>query len=303
MNAVQVCVRCGTGWPVAGAPAQWCPGCRGVLMSPTSPDHPQPPSRRNFRWVARLPGRPSRPSPPRGAATDGTPVYRQVPRWGLVDQSPTDTGEPVPTRGEQLAELAPTLLAATAAMFLAGAVAELFRYALLLYNRTTLIPPTLLAVSDALVFTFGVLAPLVAFTAAAASVAWLIGVRRAAWQRVGRTEPRSALALAFGCLVPVLNLVWPGVFLTELAGLDPRIRRLVRWWWATWVTGGALLVASVAWRSHDSLQARANGVVLAVVVDLVAAGVAVLTLLLTRRVDGLDLTGRPPARTRWVVTA
>ena len=35
MSAVQVCVRCAARWPVVGAPAQWCPGCRGVLLSPT----------------------------------------------------------------------------------------------------------------------------------------------------------------------------------------------------------------------------------------------------------------------------
>lgn len=225
-----------------------------------------------------------------------------MPRWGLVDPPPAGPAT-APTRTERLAELAPTLLAAAVVLFLLGAAAELLRYGLLLRNRTTLISPTVLAVSDAMVFTLGVMAPMVAFAAAAASVAWLVGARRAAWQRVGRAEPRSAAAVAFGCLVPVVNLVWPGVFLSELAAVDIRIRSLVRVWWATWAFGGVLLIVDLVWRSHDSLQARANGVLLAVLVNLVAAAVAVLTLLLTRRVDGLDLGGRPRTGTRWVVAA
>ncbi|GAA4484636.1 hypothetical protein GCM10023094_38190 [Rhodococcus olei] len=272
-------------------------------MSPTAPGRLEPTARRNFRWVARRPGVVAAPATEPASGDDPTPSYQQVPRWGLVDPAPADLSEPRPTRTQQLAELAPTLLVASAGLFLAGALAELFRYGLLLYNRTTLISPAVLAVSDSLVFTFGVLAPLVAFAAAAASVAWLLDARRAAWARIGRVDPRSSAAVAFGCLVPVANLVWPGVFLTELAGVEPRIRRVVRLWWSTWVAGGVLLVVSLAWRSHDSLQARANGVVLAMIVDLVAVGIAVLTLVVMRRVDRLDLGGRPRSRNRWVVAA
>lgn len=300
MTAVQVCVRCAARWPVAGAPAQWCPGCRGVLMSPTRPGVLEPAARRNFRWIARRPAVAPGPAPAGAVAPGRTPSYRQVPQWGLHDPGLVDTEVPQ-TRTERLAELAPTLLVATVVLFAAGAGAELLRYGLLLRNRTTLISPTLLAVSDGLVFTTGVMAPMVAFAAAAAAVAWLIGARGAAWAGIGRTDPRSPAALAFGCLVPVVNLVWPGVFLTELAGVDARIRPLVRIWWCAWALGGVLLITSLAWRSHDSLQARANGVLLAVLVNLVAAGVAGLTLLLTRRVDGLDLGGRPRTGTRWVV--
>ncbi|MFF0816358.1 DUF4328 domain-containing protein [Rhodococcus sp. NPDC003318] len=302
MSAVQVCVRCAARWPVVGAPAQWCPGCRGVLLSPTVPGRLEPAARRNFRWIARRPG-----TTPRAiagpAAPDTTPRYLQMPRWGLADPAPESDEGALQTRTQRLAELAPTLLGATAVLFLLGAAGELFRYVVLLRNRTTLISPTVLAVSDAVVFTAGVLAPLVAFAAAAASVAWLLEARRTTWRRVGRADPRSAVAVAFGCLVPVVNLVWPGVFLTELARDEPGVRPLVRWWWATWVAGGVLLVVSLVWRSHDSLQARANGVVLAMVVDVVAAAVAVLTLLVMRRVDRLDLAGRPRARTRWMVAA
>ncbi|WP_157970771.1 DUF4328 domain-containing protein [Nakamurella deserti] len=54
--------------------------------------------------------------------------------------------------------------------------------------------------------------------------------------------------------------------------------RLVSWWWAAWVLGGLLALATVI-RALDpgSLQARANLVELHVVVDLVAAVTAGLT--------------------------
>jgi hypothetical protein len=269
-------------------------------MSPIRPGRIEPREGRNFRWVARRPGATSLPAAPRGVADDRTPTYRETPRWGLTDPRQADAPT-LQTRTERLAEVAPTLLGSTAALFVLAAVAELLRYAVLLYNRTALVSPTLLAVSDALVFTMGVMAPMVAFAAASASVAWLLGARRAAWEAVGRDDPRSPAVVAFGCLVPVVNLVWPGVFLTELAAADDRIRSLVRVWWATWATSGVMLVVSLVWRSQDSLQARANGVLFAVLMNLVAAAVAVLTLMVMRRVDGLDLGGRPRSRTRWVV--
>ncbi|MGW4481975.1 DUF4328 domain-containing protein [Rhodococcus triatomae] len=269
-------------------------------MSPIRPGKVEPRAGRNFRWVARRPGGAPTPTVPRAAVDDRTPAYRETPRWGLSDPRPAEDAMPQ-TRTERLAELAPTLLGATIVLFGLAAVAELLRYGLLLHNRNALVSPTVLAVSDALVFTMGVLAPLVAFAAASASVAWLLGARRAAWHRVGREDPRSAAAVAFGCLVPVVNLVWPGVFLGELATADHRIASLVRVWWVTWAVSGVMLIVSLVWRSQDSLQARANGVLFAVLTNLVAAAVAALTLMLTRRVDGLDLGGRPRSHTRWVV--
>ncbi|MFD4182966.1 DUF4328 domain-containing protein, partial [Rhodococcus sp. NPDC058514] len=199
MSTVQVCARCAARWPVVGGPAQWCPRCHGVLLSPTDPNRPEPPSRRNFRWVARTPGQPSsrvRPSrPPRGPTP---PAYREIPRWGLLDVPPASASEPEPGRRERLAELAPALLAAAAVLFGLGALAELFRYALLLRNRTTLIGPGLLAVSDGLVAAAGLLAPVVAVCAAVAVVAWLVGARRPAHARPPPPEtpppPPGALA-------------------------------------------------------------------------------------------------------------
>ncbi|TQF74763.1 DUF4328 domain-containing protein [Rhodococcus spelaei] len=301
MAAVQVCARCGVSWPVPATPAQWCPGCRGVLLSPTDPSRPEPRSRRNFRWVARRPGARIAPSPRGASGSSPTPSYREMPRWGLLDPPPAAPEESPGTRTERLGELAPTLLVATALLFAVGALAELFRYALLLRNRTSLISPTVLAVSDGLVSAAGVMAPVVAVCAAAASASWLVGARAAAFGRSGRTDPRRPAEVILGCLTPVLNLVLPGVYLNELAESNTKTRNLIRLWWVTWAVGAAMLVLNLAWRSHDSLQARANGVLVAALTDLVAVAVAVLTLAVMRRVDGLGVTGRPRELTRWVV--
>ena len=56
------------------------------------------------------------------------------------------------------------------------------------------------------------------------------------------------------------------------------------------------------WNLQGSLQARADGVLLAAVVAAVAAGSAVLTLAVMRRFEGRSLRGSTLARpTRWVM--
>lgn len=304
MSAVQVCVRCAARWPVVGRPAQWCPRCHGVLLSPSDPTRPEPPSRRNFRWVARRPGaaarRPAAGAGPE-AADQSTPSYREMPRWGLLDPPPAEPEESGYGRQDRMADLAPTLLVTAAVLFAVAALAELVRYGLLLRNRTTLIDPTVLAVSDGLVGAAGVMAPVLALAAAAASVAWLLRTRAAGYAAVGRSDPRRPAAVVAGCLVPGVNLVLPGVYLHEIGDRNPKTRNLIRLWWGLWACSGVLLAVNLVWRSHDSVQAQANGVLLAAFGDVVAVAVAVATLAVMRHVDGLGLTGRPRALTRWVV--
>lgn len=196
----------------------------------------------------------------------------------------------------------PALLA-TAVLFGLAAVAEMGRYLILLRNRTRLIEPPLLWFSDALVNIAALFALIMALVAAAAALGWLIEVRRVAFAAGGRRDPRSPRALAVGCLVPVVNLIWPGVFLSEvLAGrADPRPLRAVRIWWAVWVLGGLLSVSALYWRTADSLQAEADGVLFTALTDLAAAAVAVLTLWVVRTVEGRDLRGRDLLVHRWVV--
>ncbi|QBJ98685.1 DUF4328 domain-containing protein [Rhodococcus sp. ABRD24] len=300
MSVVQVCARCASQWPVAGAPAQWCPRCHGVLLSPVDTRRPAPTSGRNFRWVARSPYPPvshRRSGPPR---LGPTPRYTQNPQWGLLDPLPPKPDERV-GRVDVAADLAPTLLGCAAVVFGMAAVAEMFRYGLLVFNRTRLVDQLTLGVSDAMVWATQLSAPMVALAAAVASVCWLVVARRRVLGERGLADPRSPRALAVGVLVPGVNLVMPGVFAAELAAGDSRTIALIRVWWASWVLGGILVIANLLWRERDSPQAQADGVVLAAVTALVAAATAVLTLYVMRRIDGRDLFGRPRRVTRWVI--
>ena len=99
-------------------------------------------------------------------------------------------------------------------------------------------------------------------------------------------------------MLPLVRIVMPGVYLTEIVRLraeaDGDVYReltLIRIWWAVWATSNALVVVQVLWSLRNTLQARADGVLLAAVVALVAAVSAVLTLAVMRRLEG-----RTPAR-------
>lgn len=281
----------------------WCPRCRGVLLSPGPID--APPERRNYRWVARRPGRPSGPRHTSGTGSRGTatPYYTEIPRWGLRDRPATAGEAEQPRPLSTLTRWVHAALVATAALFALAAVAELGRYLILLRNRTRLIEPPLLWFSDALVNTAALFALIMALVAAVAALGWLIEARRATFAAAGRRDPRSPRRLALGCLIPVVNLVWPGVFLTEIVSgrADPRPLYAVRIWWVVWVLGGFSTVAALFWRTADSLQAKADGVLFAAATDAVAAGVAVLTLWVIRTVEGRDLRGRDHLARRWVI--
>ncbi|MBF6178820.1 DUF4328 domain-containing protein [Nocardia otitidiscaviarum] len=298
---VQPCARCGARWAVQGTPLHWCPRCHGVLLSPAPVD--APPARRNYRWVARPPGRRKSPAPgPRRSGSWETPHYTRIPRWGLRDVPPQPAVAPA-GRWDRLAARVPLLLTVTAGVFLAAGLAELGRYGILLRNRTRLTEPWLLALSDALVYTTALAALLLALVSAVAVVGRLADLRRAAYAEAGQRDPRSSLMLALGCLVPVANLLWPGVFLTEVARrrADPRLLRAVRIWWGVWIGNALMVFGALLWRLPDSLQAEADGVLWTAVTDLVAAGVAVLTLWVLRGCEGLDVLGRPRAGHRWTV--
>ncbi|MFE3441795.1 DUF4328 domain-containing protein [Nocardia sp. NPDC059180] len=301
---VQPCARCGARWAVQqAAPMHWCPRCRGVLLSPGPIDAPA--ERRNYRWVARRPDHRARgPVAPGRAGPTPTPRYTQMPRWGLRDVPASVAAAPRRPLNV-LAGWLPGLLVGVALMFGIAAGSELGRYLLLLRNRTRLIDPLLLNFSDALVNASALFAAVLALLAAIGAVGWLIEARHTAYERLGRRDPRSPRALVLGCVIPVVNLVWPGVFLTEtVAGReDPRALHAVRVWWAVWVFGGACAVAALFWRTADSLQAEADGVLFSAFTNAVAAAVAVATLWVVRVVEGRDLLGRDHMAHRWVVAA
>ncbi|MCX5045129.1 DUF4328 domain-containing protein [Aldersonia sp. NBC_00410] len=294
---VQVCARCAAQWPVRGRPIQWCPRCHGVLLAPARPDAPL--RARNYRWVARRPGPPRRTAPT--SAPTPTPRYPETPRWGLIDTPPMPQAAPR-TPLAWFADRVEALLIVTAMLFVLAALAEGLRYAILLRNRAHLIEQWLLSCSDAAVWSTSVLALLVALVAALAVVGWLIRARAEEFADRGRLDPRATPFLVAGCVVPVLNLIAPGVFLTELAQRRPREQLIaVRVWWCTWVLGAVMAIAALAWRSAGSLQAQADGVVFTALTDVVAATVAVVTLGTIYRLEDRDLRGRPRRAKRWLM--
>lgn len=298
MGAYQICVRCEHRWPVTYQPRQWCPECRGVLLSPVAADGAVPASRRNFRWVARPADPIGEPERTTGTRDLGpTPEYHDVPRWGLTDRRVVEVDET--TRSETIADLAPTLLVGTAVVFGLAALAEAFRYGVLLFNRTRLVDPIVLAVSDSAVWAMQVCGPLVALAAAVASGLRLLEVRRRVFTERGTTDPRPPLFVLVCAVVPGVNLAMPGVFLTEIGADDPRLLRAIRTWWVLWVLNAVLFVVVVLWRQRDTLQSRADGVLLTACAAALAAVVAVSTLHVLRLFDRTDLRGRPLQHRRF----
>ncbi|MFE1594531.1 DUF4328 domain-containing protein [Nocardia sp. NPDC058705] len=274
-----------------------------MLLSPGKVDAPV--TQRNYRWVARRPDHRTRKAGATTVAPLGpTPRYTQTPRWGLLDAPPSSARIPErPLRG--LAVYRDRLLIVTMIAFLLAALAEYGRYLILLQNRARLIPSWLLWISDATVLVFGIIAPICALVAAISLVAWLIEARTIVFTAYGKRDPRKRWTLIAGCLVPGVNLIWPGVFLTELLGddPDPRSHRAVRIWWAGWAFSGLLLIAATLWRDASTLQAEADGVSFTGFTNLCAAGFAVLTLWMVRTLEGRDLRGDVRSAHRWVMAA
>ncbi len=291
---------------------QWCPRCGGVLSAPTT-------QRLVIRrWVAKPPPRAAAPKP-RQRDLGPTPRYYSTPSWGLPRTPWKSTTVPKPpTAHERMSAHAgtarPLLIGAATALALA-ALAELWRYLLLLRSRTELLPARTVRISDSLVITAGVLAPVVVVVAVLTCTLWLIRARQAAAGRLGRRDARSARALVLAVVVPGWNLVMPGVLLTELErDINTELERdtkatgpsrLLRAWWLGWVASVALAAGVWLLRLRHTVQAQADGVALAALSDLVAAGVVVLMLVLivrcTEALGGATVRERSSPK-RWVAS-
>jgi Domain of unknown function (DUF4328) len=309
----QFCHRCAAALPVLGRPMQWCPRCGGVLSAPTT----QRPT--TLRWVAEPPRRAPKRVRVR-QALGPTPRYAFVPRWGLPRTPLPRTTVPSPPSALERTiaheGTARPLLVGAATVLVLAALAELWRYVLLLRSRSELLPARTVAISDSMVITAGVLAPMVVLVTVVTCTLWLLRVREAAAARIDRREARSTHSIVLAIFVPVWNLLMPGVLLAELerdinTGLERDTNgavstgpsRLLRTWWVSWVLSVVLAAGVWLWRLRDSVQARADGVLLAALSDLVAAGTVLLTLLLVQRYsEALAGVSKRTSRRRWVAS-
>ena len=306
------CPRCGRAQPPAGSAgtptpgaARYCVHCGRVLTG--------------VRWVASPPDafRP-RPRGPRPRRYTGPPRYPAVPRWSLWPwpapaSRASGSGPATPpadvvlrTRAGLLRRLAVT----TAVLAVLAALAEGWRYGLLVASRDGALSAAALAWSDAVVTLVGLLAPAAAVATAVVGLRWLLHARGLAAEQSGTRPARSPAAVVVGSLIPPLSLVVPGAVLAETehaasglpSGLRPRPSRTVARWWAAWAAGVVLgLVTVVHGLLAASTQALADGVVLHGVVDLVAAVTALLTVRVVEHLTELlapELRGRGRS---WVV--
>ncbi len=296
-----MCPRCGrTPLPYAGP---FCPFCGRYLAA--------------LHWVAEPPLPAVAPVAPRTPYT-GPPRYRERPRGGYPARPWTPPATPEPpdplTAARSVAGRAVPLLWATAAVAVVAAAAEVWRYVLLLLSRTGALDAAVVAVSDALVASAGTIAPILTLLAGGLVILWTVRATQAAAAHAGVTPARRAGHVVLGWLVPGINLAVPGSVLAEIEhtalglppGARPRPSRLVLGWWGLWTLGVVLSGVVLLWGLRTGVQARADGVVLHAVLDLLAAGTAGVTaVLLTRltRLLGPARTDRRELMVRATATA
>ncbi|WP_328856052.1 DUF4328 domain-containing protein [Williamsia herbipolensis] len=267
---------------------------------------PVPTARRDprIRWEARRPPE-ARPAPrgPRPVGLGPTPRYSVPPRWGLVDVI-TPAEEPRPSRLERLAGSLTPLLQATGSVLLVAAFAEAWIYALLIRNRTAPVGATTAGWAYAITWALGVVSIVMVVASLLSFTEWLRRRRAEAFAEHDRLDPRPTWHLVVGCLVPVVNIVAPAVFLHELARCGhalpaDRVMRVLRLWWAAWAALSALAIGTLVIRyASDSIQWGANAVLLTVVCDLAGAAFAVVSSRLLVR--AFDPDARPEPSTRWL---
>ncbi|MFD1231851.1 DUF4328 domain-containing protein, partial [Pseudonocardia benzenivorans] len=286
-----------------------CPGCGRPVAPGWGPCPHCARERASLRWVATPP--PSATSAsvaePRGPYS-GPPAYRGIPRWGFaaLPFRRDAEAEPVPEwqRARTLAQTLVPALRMTAVVAGLAAGAEIWRYVLLLQSRTAALSAGAVSASDVLVVGTGWFATILGLLAGLFVVSWSVVASRAAAARSGSIPARRARDVVAGWVVPGLNLSVPGSVLAEIehGALDrpaderPRPSRALLVWWAVWALGVVLSLTVFGLSFRSGVQARADGVVLHALVDLVAAAVAVLTARLVATLTTLLAPVRTPAR-------
>lgn len=251
-----------------------------------------------------------RPAAPPSYA--GPPSYvGRPPRWGFppVAWRPAELAVSVEPPGPasrpgriritvRAARFAALLLAATA---LLAAAAETWRFDLLLAGRTRVLPDATVRVSNILVAGTGWSALGSAVLLAVVAVPALVRACSVLTFRYGWVPTRPAAAVVGRLLVPVWNLWGAGAVVGEVSALagplparagpgpvprPTRLRptRLALAWWVLWVLGGVLAVVALVRGFGRGEQAVADTVELHIAVDVVAAGLAVLSAVMLTRV-------------------
>lgn len=290
-----------------------CPRCRLPVGADASCPHcgrPLTP----LTWVATPPPSAAAPPPLRPSRYTGPPRYPFIPRWGALplpwvaaEPAPAPSRDPVPAARSALSALVP-LLWATATVALLAAGAETWRYVLLLQSRFDALPADAVAVSDALVAAAGTVAPMLAGGTGVVMVVWTLRAARAAARHAEVRPVRAPREIVLGWVIPLLNLAVPGSVLAEIehAALlrppaqRPRPSRLLLGWWLLWVADVLLAAVVALWSLRSGVQARADGVVLHAVLDLLAAVTAGITAVLAVRLTRL-FTPHPTARREVLV--
>ena len=247
------------------------------------------------QWVAlpppadpANPGAIPAPRPTHGRYA-GPPRYLSPPRWGFpaapwqrttVEEEPTSTTSVSAYAGL----LVPLLrgLAALAALSFAG---EVWRYTLLLRSRSDALDAREVAASDALVEAASWVCTVTTVVVGVYLLGWVLRVVAATTERSGVLPSRGRTMLLLGWLVPGINMSVPGSVLAEVEhtalgrppGERPRPSRLLLVWWALWAANVALALVTALWTLRTGVQARADGVTLHAIVDLVAAATALVT--------------------------
>jgi hypothetical protein len=259
-----------------------------------------------MRWVASPPpGSEAAPKRTVRGRYPGPPRYLSPPTWGFPAlpwrrSEPVDTAESTDRLISQAGLLVPLLrgLALFAALSACG---EAWRYALLLRSRNEALGASEVAASDALVGAASWVTTILTVVAGAVFLSWVLRALAISAEQNDVTPARTPRVVVWGWLIPGINLTIAGSVVSEIehAALrrDPATRpdpsKLVTVWWALWASNVVVGIISVLWLLRTGTQARADGVVQHILVDLLAAAAALVT---SRVVTNLTALIAPPRR-------
>jgi hypothetical protein len=247
--------------------------------------------------------RPGAAPPPRRVSRPlgPTPRYSVIPRWSLQDRfeqaEPTQTAEPPRTSTRMVR----ATLFTTLVLFAVAVVVHIANYALLLYNRSTLLNPIVAGVATWAGVTVSVLAFFALIASFVVLTNWLISRRAGAYARHDAQDPRPVWELWLGCLLPLANLFLAPVFLFELARVEGRLTRLrtpiVVWWCGWWVSMFVSVFAFATSFARDA-QGIADNTVATTIAYLTALAALLLTLKMYR---GFEHRAVDKPVKRWVI--